>query len=408
MRKRSPLVRGIFAAAIGTAVAAAGVFASVALTGGTAADSTATQTFTFTNQGVVTYTIPTVTETVTVTQPPAPPPAPPPPPPAADYWVGPSGSDTNPGTYAQPFATIQHAADIVASGQKVGVQDGVYSAVQSGNHCLPSTTKYVVCLWKGGTSAAHVTFFAEHKWGAVIDGQHLVDDGFDWGSGASYIDVDGFEVRGLVTTSGGSVSGFELNNGGLGSKVSNCKAHDIGKTTSSSTNGFVGVFIAQNNVTVQGCYMFDIGRVNAVNLDHGVYLNQGNNALITGNYFDTFLNGWAIQVYPTAETGTQVTNNTFIGGKPTTSYTHIILGTNLTGGTWTGNVFWSANTSLTLSQYQGTYSGVTFSNNTATGPRWCDKTSGAGACTTSGSLPTGFSGTGNVLNAQIPKPPPPS
>lgn len=369
-------------------------------------DTVATQTFT----NVVTYTIPTVTETVTVTQPPAPPPAPPPPPPPvgpppppppnADYWVGPSGVDTNPGTYALPFRTIQHAADLVTAGQRVGVQDGTYTASGS-SHCGQTTG---VCVWRGGTSSAPVVFFAEHKWGAVIDGQHAIENGWTWTSGINYVTVDGFQVKALVTVGNHSVSGFELFNGGTGSKVLNCQIHDIGKTTSSSSNGFVGVFTEVPNVTVSGCWMYDIGRVNTVNLDHGVYLNAGNNDTITGNYFDSFLNGWAIQLYPGTETGTTITGNTFIGGKPTTSYTHVILGANITNATITGNVFWSANTSLTMSDYQGTFSGVTFSNNTATGPRWCDKTS---ACTTAGSLPPGFSGTGNMLNAQIPKPPPP-
>src|SRR3989449_5422118 len=47
-----------------------------------------------------------------------PPPPPPPPPagcgntsPGVCYYVATSGNDANPGTAAQPFATIQHAAD---------------------------------------------------------------------------------------------------------------------------------------------------------------------------------------------------------------------------------------------------------------------------------------------------------
>ena len=39
--------------------------------------------------------------------------------------------------------------------------------------------------------------------------------------------------------------------------------------------------------------MHDIGRTNYGQGDHGVHLNQGNNVVITGNYFDTFNTGWA-------------------------------------------------------------------------------------------------------------------
>ena len=96
-------------------------------------------------------------------------------------------------------------------------------------------------------------------------------------------------------------------------------------------------------------------------------------------------------------------NNVFIGGKPDTSYTHLILGANLTTGTFTNNTFWSANPSATMSDYQGLFSGVTFSNNTSTGSRWCYAT----ICTIAGTLPAGFAGIGNTLNSRMPKPPPP-
>ena len=196
----------------------------------------------------------------------------------------------------------------------MGVKDGTYTRGSASSHCSSSTT-HVVCLWRGGTSSAHVRFFAEHRWGASVDGQHSTDNGWTWAAGANYIDVDGFDVHGLVSD-GGSASGFELYTGGQGSTVSNCHAHDIGRQNTNTTNGLVGVFISQNNVTVSGCYMHDIGRTNYGQGDHGVYLNQGNNVVITGNYFDTFNTGWGVQFYPSAETGTVISNNTFIGGKP--------------------------------------------------------------------------------------------
>ena len=261
-----------------------------------------------------------------------------------------------------------------------------------------------MCLWRGGSSSAHVRFFAEHKWRASIDGQHSTNNGFTWAEGANYVDVDGFDVHGLVSN-GGSSSGFELYSAGQGSTVSNCQAHDIGRQNTNTTNGLVGVFIAQNGVTVSGCYMHDIGRLNEPgSRDHGVYVNQGNNVVITGNYFDTFSTGWGVQLYPSAETGAVISNNTFIGGKPDTAYTHLILGANLTTAIFTNNTFWSANPSATLSDYEGLFTGVTFSNNTSTGSRWCD----ASICTIAGTLPLGFTGTGNTLNSRMPEPPPPN
>src|SRR5262245_21340129 len=42
------------------------------------------------------------------------------------YYVSPSGSDTNPGSSAQPWRTIQKAANSVAAGDTVIVKAGTY------------------------------------------------------------------------------------------------------------------------------------------------------------------------------------------------------------------------------------------------------------------------------------------
>ena len=46
--------------------------------------------------------------------------------PGREYHVSPSGSDRDPGTAAQPFATIQHAADLAMPGDTVIVHAGEY------------------------------------------------------------------------------------------------------------------------------------------------------------------------------------------------------------------------------------------------------------------------------------------
>lgn len=45
---------------------------------------------------------------------------------AADYYVAVDGSDTNPGTKEQPWATVQHAADTLQAGDTVYIRSGVY------------------------------------------------------------------------------------------------------------------------------------------------------------------------------------------------------------------------------------------------------------------------------------------
>ena len=45
----------------------------------------------------------------------------------ADYYVATTGSDSNAGTLASPFATIQHAIDIIAAGDYIYVRGGTYT-----------------------------------------------------------------------------------------------------------------------------------------------------------------------------------------------------------------------------------------------------------------------------------------
>src|SRR5947208_12230161 len=73
------------------------------------------------------------------------------------------GSDSNSGTSTAPFKTIQKAADVINPGDVVIVRDGTYTTGSGG---------VLVYQTRGGTTSAWVTFKAEHKWGAVLDGQN--------------------------------------------------------------------------------------------------------------------------------------------------------------------------------------------------------------------------------------------
>jgi len=46
---------------------------------------------------------------------------------AATYYVSPSGSNSNPGTLAAPFATLQKAHDVAVAGDTIWVRGGTYT-----------------------------------------------------------------------------------------------------------------------------------------------------------------------------------------------------------------------------------------------------------------------------------------
>jgi hypothetical protein len=64
-----------------------------------------------------------------------------------EYFVAPTGSDTNPGTMALPFATIQRGNDVAAAGDTVWLRGGTYFSTRQ------------IVLSKGGTSDTNRTKF---------------------------------------------------------------------------------------------------------------------------------------------------------------------------------------------------------------------------------------------------------
>ncbi|HYR88210.1 MAG TPA: right-handed parallel beta-helix repeat-containing protein [Terriglobia bacterium] len=126
--------------------------------------------------------------------PPPPPSAPPPPPPseppqpvtAEVYYVDTTGSDSNSGTSASPWKTIQKAANTLKGAEKVVVKAGSYSER--------------VQITNSGSSEALITLQAQGT--VVMQGFNLK---------GNYIKVDGFEVA--------NVPGNNLFNRGLSSGV---------------------------------------------------------------------------------------------------------------------------------------------------------------------------------------------
>ncbi len=95
---------------------------------------------------------------------------------ALDYYVSNTGSDSNPGTQALPFATLQRAADVVNPGDNVFVADGTYEGVH---------------ITRDGTAAAPITFKALGS-SAVVDRKNRFNDHNINVEGGDYIIIDGF------------------------------------------------------------------------------------------------------------------------------------------------------------------------------------------------------------------------
>ena len=291
------------------------------------------------------------------------------------YYVSTTGSDANPGTATLPFKTIQKAAGVVNPGDTVLVGDGVYTG---NNVCAGETS--VVCLSRGGTSAAMVTFKSISQWGAKVQGQMAANSiGFGFSSNVGYVRIEGFEIYGMTVPDGvtaGGASGIELYNGGQFSQIVGNKIHDIGQGCNNSYNGMTGIFMEQPNITVKGNVIYSIGRYTTENgctagyngsRDHGMYVDGNapgaSNALIANNIFYNNARGWSIQAYPGTLDNLRILNNTFAGTAIQDG--QIILGANMTDLLIANNTFYQPRTAA-IDVYSGTYTNGQVANNLTT------------------------------------------
>jgi hypothetical protein len=134
--------------------------------------------------------------------------------PAATYYVATHGNDNNPGTEAQPFATVNKGAQVAQAGDTVIVKPGRYTPASR------------IVVANSGTSSAPITFKAEVKHQAIIDGRSQVPN----------MNVDGrvglFE---MVNKSWIVVDGLRVEN-----------------------SGFWGIWAdACQNITIRNCYTFN-------------------------------------------------------------------------------------------------------------------------------------------------------
>ena len=141
---------------------------------------------------------------------------------AASYYVAPTGLDTNPGTPARPWKTVQKAADTLAPGDTVYVHTGTYGPV----------TVHV----SGSASGGFITFRNFPGETPVVDGSGCEpprddDAGLFLLTESSYIVISGFELRNYKTTNPQPVpAGIFLRGACAHVRILRCNIHDIANT----------------------------------------------------------------------------------------------------------------------------------------------------------------------------------
>jgi Right handed beta helix region len=105
------------------------------------------------------------------------------------YYVSTTGNDSNPGTQAAPWRTIQHVADNAGAGSIVNVRGGIYEELVSINV-------------SGNASDGFITFRSYPGETAVLDATHFTPSGRQGVltiHNQSYVRIEGFEIRNFRT-----------------------------------------------------------------------------------------------------------------------------------------------------------------------------------------------------------------
>jgi hypothetical protein len=196
------------------------------------------------------------------------------------YYVSNAGSDSNDGSQARPWRTIQHADAALALGS-----GGTVVHVAPGTYGGPITTN------RSGTATARIVFISDTKWGAKITTANWLPSG-------AYIDINGFDMtspgaNGYCTATPNSASNHDQH------FIGNY-CHDVGQVANSCApvggmsdgalnhdNWFIGNIIRHigNSSTGTIC-----------NFMHGIY-SSSYHTLIENNVISG-ASGWGIKHGP--------------------------------------------------------------------------------------------------------------
>jgi hypothetical protein len=288
------------------------------------------------------------------------------------FYVSTSGADTNPGTLASPWRTIQKAMNTLLAGQLAYVRAGTYSQN--------------LVMTRAGTAVAPITIRNYPGERPVLrPGTGQTDNMPLQLGGAAYVRFQGLVIEAATGPSTTNVYAWGT-------------THDIELTECEVRNSQRQGFFSEDTtraIQVIGCHFHDNGGSGPVQLDHNLYV-QGHNHVIANCLIANAPNGFDLQIYPSSD-GIIVSENTIVGamrdgiivgsdgGTTTTNLTivnNVIAfngrygistywgGAVGTGNLATANVAWGN----TAGQLDG--SGITYLANTIADPRFVDRTAG--------------------------------
>ena len=132
---------------------------------------------------------------------------------AVDRYVSTTGVNGNPGTLALPYPGIDYAADRANPGDTIFVRGGTYFERVTPSRSGTAANRIIIKNFPGETPIIDGT-------GQSVGGQTAM---VDIGS-RSYITLDGFEIRNLITsTNSRTPLGILVDGASVGIEILNCE-----------------------------------------------------------------------------------------------------------------------------------------------------------------------------------------
>lgn len=285
----------------------------------------------------------------------------------ATYYVSTTGNNSNVGSLASPWLTMQRGTQSpVAPGDTVYFLDGTYAepAGSGGVSCWISTSRSSIA----GTVGNPITLKSLNQYGAQLTIPSSTN-----GTNTpifvarNYYTIDGFDISGGTAALGSEAYHGIVVATATGTIIQNCKIHDVGRTVcSNSGNGYTGIFLGQGaptTTTIQNNLIYKVGRLRngesacvttMFQQDHGMYIDGDsggvNGLTIQRNVIYDTNRGYCIQFFGQAGATVQncnVYNNTFADGSPTGSPNgHLILCRIMTNVNIKNNISYSPPTAM--------------------------------------------------------------
>ncbi len=218
---------------------------------------------------------------------------------ANTYYVSASGSDSNPGTSAAPWATMSHATSTVSGCALVLVQAGTYT-VSSGRTAKISNS---------GTSTCHTAYVATSYASSILNtADNNANDPAIWITG-NYVDVVGFDINNPMGCMG------VYSNGSYANLTYN-RVHDIANGSGAYScgngvggGGILGAIGASTYNNWSDNVVWNVGTIGN-HFTHGLYTTSAYNTIQNNIVYNA--GGACIQAFHEPSNDI-ITNNTLVG-----------------------------------------------------------------------------------------------